>query len=372
MKMQAHSSVVNETGLLVAELDRQALAERLQAAKTAFATRRVDLREVRELIREGAPRTGDLILATINEIGHHSRLELTSGRRAQLYPGDEVIVAYGARYAPDQFEAVVPNDLSACDLAAAGGIAARVVARHAHAKKATTLTPVGMLAGEDGAPLNLSRYALPAPAIVGPARNVICVVGTAMNAGKTTLAASLIHGLSKGGVRVGACKVTGTGAGCDMWAVKDAGAVVALDFTDMGYATTAGLPPATVDKIAHSLVTQVEAQDVDMVVVEIADGLLQRETATLLSPPSTFSARLDSVMLAAADAMGAVAGAEWLRKRNLPLSVISGVVTSSPLAMREAEAATGLSLAPTKMFTDPDHAARLCLARARTTASAAA
>lgn len=370
--MQAQSSIASESRLGVANLERQALAARLNAAKTAFAARRVDLRDVRSLVRQGAPRTGDLVLATIDDIGHHTRLELTSGRRAQLYPGDEVIVAYGARYAPDQFEAAVPSDLSPCDLAAAGGIAAQVIARHAQARKATTLTPIGLLAGDDGAPLNLGRYALSAPAVPGPARNVICVVGTSMNAGKTTLAASLIHGLSRGGVRVGACKVTGTGAGCDMWAVKDAGAVVALDFTDMGYATTAGLPPATVNSIAHGLVTQIEAHDVDMVVVEIADGLLQRETAALLSPPSTFSARLDSVVLAAADAMGAVAGAEWLRNRDLPLSVISGVVTSSPLATREAETATGLSLAPTKMFADPDYAARLCLAGARVAASTAA
>ena len=44
---------------------------------------------------------------------------------------------------------------------------------------------------------------------------VLIVAGTAMNAGKTTAAARLIKGLQRAGLRVGAAKVTGTGAGGD-------------------------------------------------------------------------------------------------------------------------------------------------------------
>ena len=99
---------------------RAALHERLEQAKRAFVTRRVDFNQAWTLSRQHAPRTGDLVLATVTELGHHSRIELPSGRRAQLYVGDEIVVAYGERYAPDQFEAVVPKEFGPCHLVAGG------------------------------------------------------------------------------------------------------------------------------------------------------------------------------------------------------------------------------------------------------------
>jgi|CXWL01.1.fsa_nt_gi hypothetical protein len=340
---------------------RAALIERLDQAKKAFVTRRVDLDLAWGLSRACDPRSGDLILATVTELGHHSRIELPNGRRAQLYIGDEIVVAYGERYAPDQFHAVVPAQVAPCHLVAGGGIAATMLARHAQTRKPTEITPSGVLVGADGSPLNLSQFALSRPARRPIARNVIAVVGTSMNSGKTTLAANLIRGLTLSGIRVGACKVTGTGSGGDLWNMVDAGAVHAFDFTDVGYSTTAGLDVAAVDRAANTLVSHIEELGADIVVVEIADGLLQRETAALLEATSSFSSRIDALFLAAADSMGAHAGVEWLRARNLPLRAVSGLVTASPLAAREARDSTGVEVIQTKAFADPDYAAKLCL-----------
>ncbi len=63
-------------------------------------------------------------------IGQHTTVELSTGRKASIYPGDEIVLCYGNRYAPDQFEALVPPDLGIANLAAAGGIASRVVLQH--------------------------------------------------------------------------------------------------------------------------------------------------------------------------------------------------------------------------------------------------
>lgn len=337
------------------------LGARLRAAKTPFVCRNVDFARANALTSEGAPRAGDLVLATVNEVGHHAKLESREGRRAQLYVGDEIVLAYGVRYAPDQFEAVVPNNLGPCDMVAGGGIAARAIARHARARKPTSITPIGLLTDAEGAVLNLDQFKLAAPPIGVASRNVIAVVGTSMNAGKTTVAASLIRGLSNDGLRVGACKVTGTGSGGDVWSMMDAGAVKALDFTDVGFATTADADIASVEAGAHDLITHLEAEDVDIVVVEIADGLLQRETSALLSPQSTLAARFDGVLLAAADAMGAIAGAQWLKTRALPLRAVTGLITASPLALREAQAALDVDMVETKALMDSEMAARLCL-----------
>lgn len=349
---------------LGADLSLGTLHDRLNAAKRAFTTRRVDLAVTAGLSRNLSPRSGDLVLATVSEVGHHGRIEFPTGRRAQLYPGDEIIVAYGARYAPDQFEAVVPKAFGPCDLVAGGGIAAQMLSKHSRVRKPTAITPIGILTDASGVAVNVRGFALPAVPARAVARNVIAVVGTSMNAGKTTLAASLIRGLTRCGMRVGACKVTGTGSGGDMWSMLDAGAVRMLDFTDAGYATTAGLDAPVVEGVAHSLVSHLEASDVDVVVVEIADGLLQRETSALLSPPSSFAKRLDAVVLAAADAMGACTGVQWLTSRGLPLRAVSGLVTASPLAMREAREACGAEVIDTKALCEPEHAGRLALQQA--------
>ena len=89
--------------------------DRLARAKSAYTTRRVDFAKATRLIASGVrPRAGDLVLARVERIGQHGRIELANGRRAQMHVGDEIIVCYGARYAPDQFEAYVPDDLDTC------------------------------------------------------------------------------------------------------------------------------------------------------------------------------------------------------------------------------------------------------------------
>src|SRR5687767_13972916 len=90
---------------------------RLARAKRAYTTRRVSPEAMYSLISASAisPASGDLVLAHIDELGKQRRIELTDGRRALLFPGDEIIVCFGNRYAPDQFEGVIGEDLSSCD-----------------------------------------------------------------------------------------------------------------------------------------------------------------------------------------------------------------------------------------------------------------
>jgi hypothetical protein len=105
--------------------------DRIAKAKAAFTTRRVLLEIASMLLTEGVvPRAGDLVLARVDRVGQHKRIELANGRKSDLFVGDEIIVSYGNRYAPDQFIGIVPKDLSPCQLAAGGGIAAQVLSKH--------------------------------------------------------------------------------------------------------------------------------------------------------------------------------------------------------------------------------------------------
>lgn len=333
--------------------------QRVERAQKAFTTRRVDFSQVAGLARAGRPRAGDLVLARVETIGQHPRIELHSGRRAKLNPGDEIVVAFGARYAPDQFLAEVPDTLDSCDLVAGGGVAGRVLDRHARVKTPTRIEPIGLLTDAEGAVLNLERFALPTLKTDRRA-TVVVVAGTSMNAGKTTSAAALIQGLVRAGLRVGAGKLTGTGSGGDVWSMVDAGAELVLDFTDLGHATTANIDSNALHAIADGILGQLNGAGVDIIVVEVADGLLQAETATLLSSPR-FLANVDAVVFAAGESMGAVAGVEWLRRRHVPVVAVAGLVSASPLARREVERSTGIPVKTLQDLSDPIDAPTLCL-----------
>lgn len=311
------------------------LKTQLSGAKRAFSTRNVDLSQASCLRDDLRPQAGDLVLATIKHVGQHKRIERPDGRRAHLYAGDQVIVCYGRRYAPDQFEAEVPEDLQPCKLVAAGGVAGKVVSRHKNMATATQLKPLGLICDEQGRPLNVSDFALKGLAAARPP--VIAVTGTSMNAGKTTSAARLIRGLTRAGLRVGAAKITGTGAGGDYWSMLDAGAARVLDFTDAGFATTAGVPVSELVKVMEVLTSQLAADGHDVLVIEVADGLLQEDTAALLAHP-LFHQTIDGMIFAAADALGAVHGGQRLQDAGFNLLALSGSFTAAPLAVREVQA----------------------------------
>ena len=318
-------------------------ALRLRRAAWAFTTRRVR-GEPPALTDDGrSPSPGDLVLARVDAIGYHSALQLPDGRRKRLFVGDEIVVVYGNRYAPNQFEAVVPRTLGPCQLVAAGGVAGKVLSGHASiTKNPTQITPLCLLAGSHGGPANLRDYALPGvERIPSPHPTVVAVAGTSMDSGKTETCAFLVRGLTAAGLKVAYAKITGTGAGGDTWLLRDAGAQPVLDFTDAGLVSTYLAPEDEIRRAFVTLVAHLSRTRVSAIVLEIADGVLQGETARLLTSP-VFRETVGGVVFTACDAMGAVAGQGWLRARNLPLVALSGVMTSSPLQRVEATRTTGL------------------------------
>lgn len=312
------------------------------------------------------PSPGDVVVARVEQIGQHTRLELPEGRRATLFAGDPVLVAYGNRYAPDQFEAEVPVDLGPVQLVAAGGVAARVLSAHQAMGEATQLQPIGLLA-DSGGVVSLQRCAPLRPgetvtATVGRAPMVIAVLGTSMNSGKTTTAAALVRGIAATGRVVAAGKVTGTGAGGDPYLLTDSGASALLDFTDFGYASTYLLEHEQIRLLFTSILDELAcATHPDVVVIEVADGLLQQETARLIAEP-VFAARVDATVFAAADALGAQAGCSMLAAHGLPPVAVSGRLTASPLGTREARAVLDIPVHTVEELASPA-TADLLLAR---------
>jgi hypothetical protein len=138
---------------------------RLGAAKSAYTTRFVsglieaDPRGCWLLTGEHVvPQAGDVVLGRVVKLGQHVAIQLADGRRASLFEGDEILVAYGDRYAPDQFEAEVPDNLGLTHLIAAGGLAGTVLSAHSSMKAPTLIQPLGLLTDARGV-VNLRRCA---------------------------------------------------------------------------------------------------------------------------------------------------------------------------------------------------------------------
>jgi hypothetical protein len=321
----------------VTKLDRF----RLRSVKRAFSTRRVPPERMQTLITGNLrPAAGDLVLARVDMLGKQSRIELTDGRRAYLFPKDQIVVCYGNRYAPDQYEAVIGGDMSPCDLVAAGGVAGIELSRHQRMIAPTKITPIGLVGDEQGNRLNLRSFGVEAADAV-PKIPAILSLGTSMNAGKTVTATSLVRGLKQFGYSVAALKITGTGSGGDMWIVQDAGADVALDFGDAGFATTYLAPIDDIERGAFRLLNHAASLGCDIAVIEIADGLQQLETSQLIRSEAIRQVAIGTVF-ASYDAMGAKNGVDLLHHADHAVLALSGRLGRSPLGVREAETATGI------------------------------
>ncbi|MGO3717493.1 MAG: DUF1611 domain-containing protein, partial [Glutamicibacter arilaitensis] len=312
------------------EVQQQIDAQRARTIRAAYTTRFVAAELQRnpqdfEIVRRAnmVPRSGDVVIANVAELGKHTRLQSPVSRRQLMFVGQEIMVAYGHRYAPDQFLAHVPDNLGPCQLVAGGGVASEVIEQHASIDKATQLEPVGLLMRQgkvvnllDFAPLSIENESPQAAQIDAPRPPVIAVLGTSMNSGKSTTLGCLVNGLVNSGMQVAAGKATGTGAGNDPNLFTDAGAFSVCDFTDFGFPTTYRLDYETVRDLLVAMIREQSATGAGTVVIEIADGLFQGETSRLLRDP-IFTAQVDRVLFSAQDALGAQAGERILLDAGL-------------------------------------------------------
>jgi hypothetical protein len=284
------------------------------------------------------PRPGDLVVARVAELGMHRHAETRTGRRMRLHAGDRIVGALGNRYATDFYEGYV-LDNRCTHLLTAGGLIGTVVSAHDVRGRPTQLEIVGGLCDASGRPLSTEDFAVVLPPRAASHPPTVAVVGSGMNAGKTTTAAALVLGWTRAGLRGGAGKVTGSGSGKDRWEYLDAGATAVADFLDFGMPSTFGYPRERLASTMIGIRDRLAATGCDAIALEIADGILMNETAHLLEG---LGGEVEAVVLATADALSARAGVQILRELDLPVRAISGLVSRSPLAVREARAATGL------------------------------
>ena len=299
------------------------------------------------------PAAHDVLIGRIVQLSRHMGIELDNGRKAGLRQGDLVGLAFGHRYATLQYDGEVPPMLPLYDMLSQGGVCGRVVAAASTMEAPTKIQPMGYLLDERHEIVNLRRYAL-RQFLNAPRVATILVVGSSMDAGKTTMAASIIAGLTAAGKTVHAGKLTGTACVKDLDAFTDAGAAFVLDFNHVGFASTFRATTTELHTIGDTLISNLSAERPDFLVLEIADGVIQQETRVLLTYLTTHQL-VDYFCLAVQDALAAPACLELLtREWGIHVTAISGIATISALSTAELAGLVSPACLASNALASPD------------------
>jgi len=294
------------------------------------------------------PEVGDLIYGEISELGHHRVIESRLARFHTINIGTHSVFVFGNRYAPDQFEGLVSDSMEEqVDLFSRGGVVGKVRVQNQLIGVTTKVRVLGYVCDTDGKAINTRNHTLLHPKNITRktkgAKLILCI-GTTMNSGKTHAAAACCYSISSMRKNVRAAKITGTASLKDIFLMNDCGAKYIADFTYFGYPSTYLLEPNKLLEIFNSFDMKYGNNPKNYLVIEFADGIFQRETAMLLKMPQVRS-RIHKLIFCASDSTGVFGGLQVLKdKFDLIPDAISGLCSSSPLAMREIKSFSDLPI----------------------------
>lgn len=287
------------------------------------------------------PAVGDVVLTEVLTTGRPGVIEDRQGTPTNIFPGDQLVTVFSNHHAPDHFVQYVPAQVvTTCDLLSSGGVCSASSLTHTATQVPTRLRLLGAVCHSDGQPLNQRQFGLQ-PCHGAGRGDVIAVIDAAATSGKTATVGTLVRVLSHAGLRVAVARLTGIATSNERHFYARCGAQPVLDFTDAGYPATTMLRLRELLHITDTLVSHLRASGADYILIELADGIFQRETRLLLDHPG-FSASIDHVIFAAGDSLSAAYGVRYCQQRGLPLRTVNGALTRNPQMMREAEERTGV------------------------------
>ncbi|WP_271769507.1 P-loop NTPase family protein [Aquimarina algiphila] len=295
------------------------------------------------IVKNHQPIAGDVAIFEVISIGSLNAIQDFEGRNCYIFEGDKIMLAFGNRYASNQFEGYVPEGYhQEYDLLGKGGVAGIVTSMFykLELKGPTKLKLVGYVTQQHGKVINtIYHHRKPVEFNAKKIRNfkTILSIGSSMDSGKTTTAAYLCRGLKSSGYQVAYIKLTGTVFNKDRMLAYDCGADIVSDFSEFGFPSTYLCSTTTIMDLYEGLLSDVAQADPDYVVIEIADGLYQQETKALLNH-SLFTETIDHVILSCCDSLAIHSGIQMLSPIfNDRLFALAGLFTGSPLLVAEVQ-----------------------------------
>lgn len=183
--------------------------------------------------------TGDYVECEVTGTpGSLYRVELPTGRRTPVLPGDRIVGAFGRRVATHECVGDwrdIGDDLVLHQLTGAGLIG-KVTSNSRWVGRPMELAYRGHAVR--GAKVNIADFVTPV-AKADYRLPTVLIAGTSMSAGKTLTGRIIIHELAKRGVSLVAAKLTGAAGYKDALSYGDAGAAHVLDYVDAGLVSSA-------------------------------------------------------------------------------------------------------------------------------------
>ncbi|MEM6262960.1 MAG: hypothetical protein AAGI38_10665 [Bacteroidota bacterium] len=290
------------------------------------------------------PKAGDVAIFEVLSLGKHKRIQATDGKARYIFPGDRIMAAFGNRYASAQFEGYLPSGIQTeFHILGMGGAIGLVESTHSKFRSVgpTRLRLIGYATDEKGV-INTKYYYHKGKwfnreeSLAQMSSKIILSIGSSMDSGKTTTAGYLCRGIKQAGKRVAFIKLTGTVYSKDADFARDCGADLSLDFSHFGYPSTYMEDLPELMKLYENLLHAASAISPEYIVVEIADGIMQRETKALLTHPG-FMGSIHQVIFSCGDSLAASGGMSTLSAYNITPLALAGLFTASPLMIQEVK-----------------------------------
>lgn len=318
--------------------------------KVASATRNVPIRRDVRLTDRITAREGYVVVGRIHgEKTVYNQLEDEHGRLVTLQEGDVIAGVLGQRNALHGYSGYVPESVSPGDrlhLLNIGGVVGVCSSHNPEVGRPFELEVLGGLLvfpgfeDRSGVPAHIGMNAIraePKQTIEVP---LVYVAGTCMNSGKTTAAIRLIRQLSKRGVAVGACKLTGVSLRRDVLQMMDYGARWAFSFTDAGIVSTTA---KTAGPVAGTLLAHLVQSGAQAIVAELGDGILGEYGVAEILAESSLRSSTTVMVLCANDPVGTWGAQQVLRERfGYEIDAVSGPTTDNLVGTRFIEKQLGL------------------------------
>jgi len=324
---------------------------RIHLDKIASATANLSLSRDARLMPEIVSQSGYIVAGRVRgEKSTYNQLEDVHGRMVALHEGDVIAGVLGHRNALHGYSGIVPESLRPGDVVQVlnlGGVLGRCTSENPELGKPFDLEVLGAVLVfpdfEDrrGVPAHIGMSAIPPCTDSPPHVPVVYVAGTCMSSGKTTTACRLVRHLSRLGIAVGACKLTGVSLQRDTLGMRDHGARWAASFTDAGVASTdAGSAAA----VSRALLAHLASCGSEVIVAELGDGILGEYGVAEVLADEGCRGLTAALVLCANDPVGAWGAREILRNRfGMTIDVVSGPTTDNAVGTRFVREQLGLA-----------------------------
>jgi hypothetical protein len=299
-----------------------------------------------ELKEESDCRKGDVVLVKVISQPEDAFLKYVrspENEKIFLKKGDIFLSALSDRYAARVLNGMVPKYLKkgdVIDLIQQGGESGIIKSARSEFVK-TKLEFLGF-AMQNGKKMNIMDFALSIKDVKNKI-NLVIVVGVNMESGKTVTTAELCGALTRKGYKVCCGKLTGIGSVYDTGKYLEKDAVKVYGILDAGYPSSANLSMREIEDVFMRIFSNLAAEGPGFVLLEIADSILQRETAMLLGSRVVRKYK-PRFILNCNDALGAYGGKLYLREKfGIEPLVVCGLGTITELGRKEIESITKIN-----------------------------